>query len=252
MAVSNDEKLLIARCEDLFTQCDRNAAPRFSHFLNETEQSIIKEIIGTRVDYSTCFFGGYSQAQRCIFGVFPAWQEVSESEFPISVLKITKKYKKTLSHRDYLGTVLSKGIERNKVGDILIDGDDAYIYIMSDIAELIAVGIDKIANVGVKVSVETPCEIVPPEPEFEIINTVSASLRIDAVVAAILNISRKNASDLIAAERVNVDHLPVSSNSYLIKPGQIISVRGFGRFVFVTGGEKTRSQRLHIQVKKYI
>lgn len=252
MAVSNDEKLLIARCEDLFTQCDRNAVGRFSHFLNETEQSIIREIIGTRVDYSTCFFGGYSQAQRCIFGVFPAWQEVSESEFPISVLKITKKYKKTLSHRDYLGTVLSKGIERNKVGDILIDGDDAYIYIMSDIAELIAVGIDKIANVGVKVSVETPCEIVPPEPEFEIINTVSASLRIDAVVAAILNISRKNASDLIAAERVNVDHLPVSSNSYLIKPGQIISVRGFGRFVFVTGGEKTRSQRLHIQVKKYI
>ena len=121
--MTSEEKLLIAKCDDLFSQCDRYSDVRFSQFLNEAEQAVIIKNIGNRIGYNCCFYGGYDCAQRKIFTVFPEWSEPCNEEFPIKVLKIVKKFKKELSHRDYLGTVLSKGIDRNKVGDILIDSD---------------------------------------------------------------------------------------------------------------------------------
>ena len=125
--MTSEEKLLIAKCEDLFRLCDRYADCRFSDFLNEAEQAFIQREIGQRLGYNTQFFGGFSDAQRKIFGVFPEWMEISYDVFPIGVVKISKKYKKVLSHRDYLGTVLSTGLDRVKIGDIIVNEDGAYI-----------------------------------------------------------------------------------------------------------------------------
>ncbi len=250
--MTNEEKLLIAKCEDLFARCDKYVSARFSQFLNEAEQAVIKNNIGNRVGYNCCFFGGYENAQRAIFAVFPEWEEPDNKQFPIKVLKITKKYKKELSHRDYLGTVLSKGIERLKVGDILIDGDDAYVFIISDIADYIAVSIDKIANVGVKITVEEVTDIEPPKPKFEIINTIAASVRLDAITAAALNVSRRVANELITGGKVSINHVETTDTSAFLKQGDTISVRGFGKFVFESIGMQTRSQRMHIEIKKYV
>lgn len=250
--MTGEEKLLLARCEDLFSLCDKRVAPCFSDFLNEAEQAIIKSNIGNRVGYNSCFFGGYENAQRRIFGVFPQWEEPDEDCFPIKVLKITKNYKRELTHRDYLGTVLSCGIDRCKVGDILIDMECAYIFLSEDIADYVCAGIDKIANVGVRSVVEDIGKITPPKPKFEVINTVSASVRLDAVVASVLNLSRKNACELIKSGRVCVNYSECSDVSHMLNVGDIISARGFGKFIFSDIGQKTRSDRLHIEVKKYI
>ena len=250
--MTGEEKLLLARCEDLFSLCDKRVAPCFTDFLNEAEQTVIKNNIGNRMGYNSCFFGGYENSQRKIFGVFPQWEEPDFNSFPIKVLKITKNYKRELTHRDYLGTVLSCGIDRIKVGDILIDGDCAYIFISEDIADYVSFGIDKIANVGVKAVVEDISKITPPEPKFEVINTVSASVRLDAVIASVLNLSRKNACELIKSGRVCVNYTECTNTSHMLSVEDIISARGFGKFIFSDIGQKTRSDRLHIEVKKYI
>lgn len=250
--MSGEEKLLLSKCEDLFSKCDKYQMPCFSQFLNETERAFIEKEVFARVGYNCSFFGGYNDAKRTVFGVFPEWQEVNTADYPIKVIEITKKYKKELTHRDYLGTVLSKGIERSKVGDILVDGDKGYILIASDIADYISSGIDKIANVGVKSVVREVENIVPPEQKFQTINIVGASQRLDAIVSAVLKISRNNASELIRNAKVNVNHLPVLDVSFGIKQGDIISVRGFGRFYLSEVGNRTRSDRLHMEIKKYL
>ena len=247
-----EEKLLLAKTEDLFRLCDKYATPQFSAFLNEAEKAFIKKNIGERMGYNCCFFGGYNDAMRTVFGVFPEWESSELSSFPIKTIKIIKKYKKELSHRDFLGTVLSNGINRELVGDILVNDGDAYIFILSDIADFIASGIDKIANVGVKTSVEEISDLEIPEPKFETINTVVASLRLDAVVAAMLKISRKETSSLIIGEKVSINHLSCQNISHILKENDIISVRGSGRFIFLRVNGTTRSDRLHIMIKKYI
>ncbi len=246
------ENLLLKKTEDLYRLCDKHQKPQFSAFLNEAEKALLMSNIGERVGYNSCFFGGYDDAMRTVFGVFPEWEEIDTDSFPLKTIKVIKKYKKELTHRDYLGTVLSKGINREQVGDILVNDDGAYIFILSDIIEYVASGFDKISNVGVKTSVEEISKIKIPEPKFETINTVCASLRLDAVVSAMLKSSRKEAASLILGEKISVNHLPICNVSHMLKENDIISVRGSGRFIFVRVDGTTRSDRLHIIVKKYI
>jgi RNA-binding protein YlmH len=247
-----EEKLLLAKVEDLFRLCDKYSAPQFSAFLNEAEKAFIEKNVGVRMGYNSCFFGGYDEAMRTVFGVFPEWEESCVHSFPIKTIKIIKKYNKELSHRDYLGTVLSNGINRELVGDILVNDGEAYVFILADMADFVASGIDKVANVGVKTLVEEISDIEVPKPKFETINTVAASLRLDAVVAAMLRLSRKEASSLIIGEKVSINHLICQNVSHILKENDIISVRGSGRFEFSKVQGTTRSDRLHIMIKKYI
>lgn len=249
--MNNDEKLLIARCEDLIRQCSRQAIPKFSAFLDGREQRIIDENVNF-FGYNVRTFGGYDEAERKILGVFPEWAECENDEFPISVLKITSGIGKTLTHRDYLGTLMSQGIDRNKTGDIIVDSDTAYIFVCEDIASYLKENIQKIGNKGVKTEIIPLNDIEIPDRETEEINTVCASLRLDAVVGAVCNISRSKAAELIRAGNVKVDHMECDNVSYTVKENELLSVRGFGRVRFISIQGETRKGRLHITAQKYV
>lgn len=197
-------------------------------------------------------FGGYDGAERKVFGVFPDWHEPSEEEFPISVLKITKKYEKELNHRHYLGTILSLGIERNKIGDILPDENGATIFVLEDIAGFIKDNITKIAGCGVDIDICDAKSIKIPEKRFELFDIVAASMRLDACLGAILKISRKDAKNFALSGNVSVNHLQAKSEDVKLNTGDLLSIRGFGRVEVLEIGGKTRSERVHITVKKYI
>ncbi len=250
--MNTEEKLLIAKTEDLFRLCDKHCTAQFSFFLNEAQIALIQKEIGARVGYNCRYFGGYEDARRCIFGVFPEWCEPLDESFPIKVIKIKKTFSKELTHRDYLGSVMANGITREQVGDILVDNDVAYVFITEDMADFVCAGLLKIGNTGVVATVENAMDIIPPEQKFQIINTVCASQRLDAVVASMLKLSRKEAAGLIAGGAVSVNHLPVLDTSRSLKPEDVISARGYGWYVFHSVGGETRSGRIHITVKKYI
>ena len=250
--MDNDEKLLCAKTEDLFRMCDKRSEAQFSFFLNETEQAFLNREIGSRYGYNTAFFGGYEGAGRKVFGVFPEWTEAENGLFPISAVKIVNKYTKQLTHRDFLGSIMSNGITREQVGDIIVNDDTAYVFMINELAEYIAMNLKKIGNVGVKASLADLSEIKPPEQKFLTVSAVAASQRLDAVTAAMLKISRKEAHDLIVGGSVSVNHLQTENTSFILKENDVISVRGFGRYIFEAIGNRTGSQRLHITVKKYV
>lgn len=249
--MDKEEKQIAARVEDMFRLCDKYAAPRFSRFFNEAE-AVVAEESARQMGYNFSFFGGYSDAQRCILGVFPEWCEPEKDEFPIELLRVEKGYAKQLSHRDYLGTILSLGIERGKIGDILTDDGGAYIFVAEDIADYIARNVTKAANCGIKIKKVVPDENILPKREYEFSDVVAASLRLDAVLAAALNVSRRKSAELIVSGRVNINHKAVSDNSFILKKGDLMSVRGFGRIILDDAGGETRSGRIHIQLKKCV
>lgn len=248
--MTEEEKMLSAKTEDLFRLCEKYASPRFSAFLNEAQVAYVMEYAGDRLGYHTRISGGYPEAERCVFGVFPDWTE--SFDFPIAVLSFSKTYAKMLSHRDYLGTVLSLGIDRSKTGDILVHESGAYLFVMEDIADYIENNISKIANCGVKIESIPPEQIKLPQKEFEIVNGVAASTRLDAVLAGALNLSRRETALLINSGRTSVNHKPVEEISFALKEGDLLSIRGFGRMVLEEIGKNTRSGRIHILLKKYV
>lgn len=249
--MDREEKQITARVKDMFRLCDKYAAARFSPFYNEAEISAAKTAAQS-MGYNFVFFGGYADAQRCILGVFPEWCEPNENEFPIELLRAEKGYSKKLSHRDYLGTILSLGIDRGKIGDILTDDDGAYIFADKDIADYIARNVTKAANCGIKIKKIMPNEATLPQREYEFSDTVAASLRLDAVLASALNISRRESSAFIAAGKVSINHKEVSDNSFALKVGDLMSVRGAGRIILDGIGANTRSGKIHIRLKKCV
>ena len=188
-----------------------------------------------------------------MLGVFPEWEEADEGAFPISVIKFTSRHAvKELSHRDYLGSLLSLGIDRNKTGDILVNGNEAYAFISRDIAEYVKSGISKIGRQGVDAEIFDAGDVEIPERKYQTIGAVCASTRADAVIAAALGISRGQSARLIENGKVKINHREVSETSRTVKVNDMISARGFGRFILHEIGGETRSGRLHIILKKFI
>lgn len=244
----DNEKLLLRRVSDIREMAERYNTPRFSDFLDETEHAIVS---ANGLDRGALWYGGYEGASRNMLGFFPDWSEPDTNEFPISAIKITNKSDRKLTHREYLGTIMSLGIERRKIGDIAVSDGGAYIFASSDIAGYIA-AIDKISRCGVKAEIVPLSECEIAEPEFELLDIVAASMRLDAVVASVLKLSRKNAADYIAGGRCFVNHLEIVRTDYGLNEGDLLSLRGFGRVEIIAAGNETRSGRLHIKIKKFI
>ena len=59
-----------------------------------------------------------------------------------------------LNHRDYLGSIMNLGIERDQIGDIITGEKEAYVFATPDIAEMMVKELIRIRHTSVK------CEIV--------------------------------------------------------------------------------------------
>ncbi len=197
------------------------------------------------------FYGGYPEAERVVFGAFPEWDEPDEDEFPISCIKISRTYARELSHRDYLGSVLGLGIERMKIGDIKIDGSDAYVFAYNDIADFIVRNLTKVGSCGVKCAVLDKSDIKPIKQEYIFKDAVCASTRFDAVVSAAYNLPRSTGAKLISGKTAMLNHREITDVSKEIKPGDLISVKGYGRFILDSVGKTTSKGRRHITLKFY-
>lgn len=242
------DDIFLRKMRDVYRLCERYRAPRFSKFLDGAQQAVLKK-------EGLCggvLFGGYEDAERRILGVFPEWCEPNTSEFPIKAVRVTKKFPKELTHRDYLGTVMSLGLERNMVGDIAVDAEGAYILAVSEAAELIADSLTKVSGCGTRAEICGLDELKVPDKRFEVIDTVAASTRLDAVVSALLKVSRNEAKAVILSGRVSVNHIETQKNDLLLSVGDLLSVRGFGRAELADTGNRTRSDRIHVTFKKYI
>ncbi len=241
------DDIFIRKIQDLYRLCEKHHAPKFSEFLEPEKQALLKK---ERLD--SIFFGGYDGAERCMMGVFPKWQEPQNEDFPIQVLEFTKKYDKELSHRHYLGTILSLGLDRSRIGDILTGDKKTYVFLSGDIAELVKDGITKVAGCGVSVRICDLSEVVIPEKKFELIETVAGSMRLDAVVASALKLSRSEAKTFIQSGRASVNHTETMQTDFILCKKDLLSLKGFGRYEVLEVGGRTRSDRIHVTLKKYI
>lgn len=246
-------KLLLSCVQDLFSLCEKYSEKKFSSFLDGGSLAYIEDNAIIPYGFNVMFFGGHPDSGKKIMGVFPEWCEAEEELFPISTLRIELCFSGTLSHRDYLGALLSLGLDVSKFGDILVDSEkSAYCFVCSDISDYVCQNISKIGPYGVKIK-KIPFEDVKDvKRNFEHLSLVCAAERTDAVVGAITKLSRQKAADLISSGKVKINHRLAQTNAALLKEGDLISVRGFGRFIFRGTGTKTRKNRLHINIDKYI
>jgi len=180
-----------------------------------------------------------------------SFNNIYKNSFPMKLIKIqnTSKFS-NLTHRDFLGGILSLGIERNKIGDLLVFENACYVPVHEDIESFIIYNIDKIAKVVCSVEVIDNIEFLP-EFTFEEEIILVSSLRIDGVVSKITNISRAKAVAMIEQGQVLINYIKIKDKSYELKGEERITIRGFGKFIIGNSIGNSKSGKMKMIIKKY-
>ncbi len=225
----------------------------FSDFLNLNEQNMVNSLKSQFPGIIMESSGGYNNAERQMVAFHPdalafTW------EYPIDCLKIESKsikFSEDLTHRDYLGALLNLGIDRSVIGDILVQEKAAWFFCNNKMTDFFLENLCRIRHTNIVISkVDDPCDL--PQPDFEVINGTCASVRLDALIALAFQSSRSSMVSFIENGKVFVNGKLITSNGYEPKDGDIISVRGRGRFIFDGISHQTKKGRCSVRIFRYI
>lgn len=235
--------MVLSRATDTINLSQKRFSPCYYGFLNEQQAQLIKDRLCTE---NCTFWGGYSEAQRVVFGS----NTDSTDSFPIVALKISYKKEFKLSHRDFLGSFMALGVERSAVGDIIVYDGEAIVFVKAEIAEYFLREITKVGRVGVVVTVANinELEIVS---DYELIDLTITSLRLDVFVSALCSLSRDKSQKMIKADLVSINHTAIDNVSAILRVGDVITIRKFGKFVFTEENGFSKKGKHRITVKHF-
>lgn len=248
---SEEDALLRARIEDACHLCDVRSCPRFVGFLDEHRQAVARAVLREKGVQDFLFYGGYDDAERTVLGVFPPFLPPDTALFPIHAIAFRYRESAELTHRDFLGALLGTGIRRDKLGDIVCGRGETVVLADEELAPFLAESVTKIGHEGVRVSYPYTGPITVVR-EFKELQDTVPSPRLDAVLHVALRTSREEAARRIAAGAVSVNHMPVESVSLTVNEGDILSVRGAGRFRVAQIGPPTKKGRLFVRLEQFI
>lgn len=191
------------------------------------------------------------------YGIFPSSDRRiiafnnSCGNYPIKLLKIECNTKfMNLNHKDYLGAIMSLGIKRNKLGELIVTDNCGFVAVHDDIVDFILNNLLRIKNLYCKCTIIENNEEVPVL-NYEAKNIMIASTRIDCIVASLCNISRSKSGDMVERGKILVNYMEIINKNYLVKEKSKITIRGFGKYEVNKIYGTTKNGRLKLNVFKY-
>lgn len=250
--MEKEEQLFKKRLIEQAQNADRRGYPITTDFMNLNELSMFHSIKKEFPFISYSLWGGYEEAERKMACFYDA-ALYENPEFPIELVAVIPsnvKFSDALTHRDYLGAVLNLGLDRSKIGDIIVTEQAGYLFCDSMIASYIKDNLTKIKHTNVFCEYKDKEEITIVQKKEEITGSISSN-RIDSLIGLAFRTSRSSMAPLITGGKVFVDGKQIVSTSYLLKEGEIVSVRGYGKFIFQGIQNKTKKGRFYATVLRY-
>jgi len=250
-----EEKLLKKRLIELSNVAFNKGICVFSDFLNLHEQNLFLSLKRELPVITHFSYGGFADAERKIicFCGDDSIKDIADIDFPIRCLKISsvnQKFSSPLSHRDFLGSILGLGIERSRVGDILVKDNIGFAFVHSQISNYLIDNLRQVRHTSVYCS---PIELSDFDyrPEFKEITGTVSSIRLDSILALALGKSRSSLKGLIEGGKVFVGGRLIQSGSFVLNENDIVSVRGFGRFIYCGTSYQTKKGRYSVKILLY-
>lgn len=248
MFTSDDDKQLIAQLNDGIDLCLIRQKPYFMPFMSERKQALLLSELKKAYFDNYLFFGGYGDSERKMLGLF--FDEPNESSFPISAIEFSFRKCDKLTHRDFLGSLMSLGIERETVGDILVEDGRAVVFVKTELSDYVKSQISKVGRIGVKVA-DADLSKLPQGRGFEEKTYIVSSLRLDNIVAAVCKLSREKTRTVIMSDSACVNFEETKNVSLNLKENDVFTIRGKGKFVLKSILGTTGKGRIRISVIHY-
>ena len=251
----DNDKIITARIEDELEQAERGSYITTTGFLNMHEQSLAMRIVRGRNDVKSFFYGGYEDAERRILMVIPygyadTLEEALEMISPLSVLHIkASPGGRKLTHRDYLGSVLSLGLDRSVIGDILVNDKGADMIVNSEIVDFLLSEFHSAGHTNLQITASEIGNL--PEQMVKSVRDTLSSPRLDNVVSAAFHVSRSEAVRAIKGGIVFVNHEEVTKIDKRIDEGNTIVLRGKGKAVLTELSGLSKKGRIWAEFKVF-
>lgn len=247
------DEFLLKRIRELANISYQRDIVTFSDFLNLNERNIISSQNFRSLGVTMESFGGYENAERQMVA-FHSDALAFPWEYPIDCLRIEPKavkFSEPLTHRDYLGAILNLGVDRSVIGDILVQEKAAWFFCLHKMTDFFLENLCRVRHTTVVITkVEDPGEL--PSPRLEPVTGTCASIRLDSLTALAFQASRSSMVPYIEGGLVFVNGRLITSNGYEPKEGDIISVRGKGRFLYDGVSRQTKKGRYSVRILRYI
>ena len=269
--MNDANKLLLNIIEDRFRRFQKSYSIVTTDFLDMTQGSLAEPFVRSHQSEGAFMFGGYEDAERRMVVFAPDYLTLSDGsavsnltelcryfdenpeDSPIAILDVNIKQKGvTLKHSDYLGSLLSLGIKREKTGDIMVREDGAQIFVASEIAEYLAENYFKAGRVPLEARVKPLSELVRAEANIEVLRVSIPSPRLDNAISAAFNVSRKSAVEAIARGIVFVDNVENKKPDYTLKGGEKLVLRGKGKAIYKGINGTSKKGKLYAEFDRYI
>ena len=243
----------ITRIIDLAEQAIKTWEIILSNFLSPPEIFEAEGVFQKLTEVEIVSWGGYSQAERKRLAIARSDLPIDTSNVALKTINIEGNFLfDTATHRDFLGSMLGTGIERETTGDIIVLGErGAQAIVVPELVEFLEMNFQQVRSVPVKVKPIELSELKIREPKKKELTTVEASMRLDAVASAGFGMSRNKMVDLIDGGDVRVNWKEISQASYAVKTGDLIAIRGKGRLEV---GEVTitKKERYRVNLTRYV
>lgn len=201
-----------------------------------------------RVELAT--HGGVEGAER-LMACFYEGEAPEPWDWPMECLVFSwnPKYGSP-GHRDILGALMGMGIAREHLGDIVMGADRAHLFVTGEMADYLLANLESAGRVRLKGARCQQLEQLPP-PEGKLLHATVASPRLDALVAAGFQLSRAEAQALILQGRVRLNYREVLRTDAEVGEGDLVSVRGLGRFQLMEQRGPNRKGRNGVELFRY-
>ena len=249
------DKLIISKIQDRINQCRQGDYVTSTAFLDSHEQALAKSLVSQSGDVDLLLYGGYEDAERRILICMPhGYAEFTDLSQFFSVLRVEPLTSdRSLSHRDYLGSLMGLGIERKLIGDILVHSrNGADIIILNDISDYLLKEYTKVGRTDVRCSLVPLSEIRLPERNVNILRDTVPSLRLDNVLGTAFKLSRSNAVTAIKSGLVSVDHVECLKPDAKLQEGSVIVLKGKGKAILKEVAGESKKGRTWVLIERFI
>lgn len=246
-----EEGAFLERCFDWIQRSLTRYQPVVTPFLDPREQFILETLIRRELEVVSFKDGGFSTAERCRVVLGPDYLQEEPDLFHLAFLRLETRSGKSLDHPDVLGSLMGLGLKREKIGDILPHKFGCDVVIVGELSEFICTHLTQVGKEHVTLQEISHEELLVQQQAMTLRTVSVASLRVDAIVSEGLRLSRTKAAMLIKGGKCKVNWKVVDQTSFLIKEGDMISIRGYGRFRIKILDRLTKKGRKLVEIASY-
>lgn len=254
-----EDKILLAQILDKIEFSKQREKLEYTDFLDMYQVALVKSFMKKNEFENYVLYGGFDNAERNVLIIYPEKYNMKmvEKNYSkiIKVIRISleEEEKGKYTHRNYLGGIVKLGMKREKVGDIIVSDDGADILVKEETAETLRQELGTLTRFeNAKIEIVELKELKEQEIKVEELNIIVPSLRLDNFVSDLARTSRSKAVQIIDSERVFINGQNETKASKQVKVGDVITIRGKGRFVVKEFGGNTRSGRTVVKIEKYV